>query len=310
LLGAHTVGRMEERFTGFGGRWMEHSELWNNEYFSDLFNLHWWPKFGRASGKPMYKPPNFEEPDNYPTFLNTDVSLLYDIFHFTPVDNDQHQRCVGSQDTDVNQGLVNFCPQHTGARAAFPATVIKYSHDNDAWLFAYKKAWTKLTENGNNNLRIPAQGTYTNFCMKRHPYAATGASDISCGNPHPCHQFGQCQQSTGECTNPDVTIQDHLVQMGRVTGYCDNGLFNPSCGIPNSQDPLNSVTCNQILCCFHKGDCRHGSCNWPYRHEGFNCTEMASVYALDHEVDPNADLIFGVVNGKCDAIGNCKVHLN
>eukprot|EP00808_Paulinella_micropora_P014656 g17832.t1 len=173
LLGAHTVGRAERKYSGYEGAWVYKQDILDNEYYKVLYdpNFHWYratlpnPKLGDrhffTSGE--------DSPVPWRTMLHADMSLFWDISdgycevnvygghgkaggysqYYDPKDKYNHDFSYG-QDYGYNAHYENGvmrqpreCPKNE-----WWGLLELYANDNYAWMHDFNIAWKKMQELG------------------------------------------------------------------------------------------------------------------------------------------------------------------
>lgn len=169
LLGAHTVGRGQNKFSGHHGTWVPNIEkamIWDKGFYEELVSRAWAPRNENEDNADFMAGPMGT---GFPKMmLNTDVCLLFDIDTkeknkcctninmINPVDG--KNRCGIYEDNEC-QGIDS---SHERAEAA--QAVVEFlggntrNDDSTPWYRAFTEAWTKAVINGHSEL-WPAQDT-------------------------------------------------------------------------------------------------------------------------------------------------------
>ena len=151
LLGAHTLGRGDQNFSGHPGTWVqsdEESTIFDKQFYEEVLNRGWrprqtdtdvadndWTWGGRNRGVMM---------------LNTDICLRYDIDDGSPCCTNTNENCRDNSVQNIQ------CDDSSDVRpeafAVFNEFVAGNRGDNDAFFSAFSSAWVKATENGYDSL--------------------------------------------------------------------------------------------------------------------------------------------------------------
>lgn len=152
LLGAHTLGRGHDEFSGHPGTWVQNNDesvIFDKQFYTEVVNRGWrpreldgipdndWTWGGRNRGVMM---------------LNTDICLRFDIDNVieAPCCTNTNQDC--RDDTVQNIQCEDSSAVRPEAFAAFNEFEAGRGGDNAAFFAAYSEAWAKATENGYDSL--------------------------------------------------------------------------------------------------------------------------------------------------------------
>mmetsp|Transcript_36903 Transcript_36903/g.89013 ORF Transcript_36903/g.89013 Transcript_36903/m.89013 type:complete len:445 (-) Transcript_36903:225-1559(-) len=160
LLGAHTLGRGDNRFSGHGGTWVgsdKEAEVFDNQYYKELFTNAWRP---RKMGGARQDWTTGRGHDNERVMLNTDMCLFYDTENSSPCcsrtdlfkENGQ-SRCEANADRQCSV-IGSDHPRWEAAQAVRKFLGGSSANDNN-WHFyeAFTLAWFKATLNGRTHLK-------------------------------------------------------------------------------------------------------------------------------------------------------------
>ena len=146
LMGAHTLGKGHEEFSGHEGTWVrdaEQSTVFDIQYFRETINRTWRPR-----GTPVGTNWIWGGDDRNVLMLNTDICLRFDI-----PDGDTQTCCTRSGDRrcdglDICQSSRNVRREAFDAFERFNADNNGGGRDNGPFFDAFAVAWQKATENG------------------------------------------------------------------------------------------------------------------------------------------------------------------
>lgn len=230
LLGAHTLGRGHERFSGHPGTWVQNddeSTIFDKQFYTEVVNRGWRPRVVNA-------------PDNDWTWggnnrgvmmLNTDICLRYDIDDGAPCCTNTNQDC--RDDTVQNIQCADSNIVRPEAFQAFQEFEAGRGGDNDAFFSAFSAAWVRATENGYdslNDLVDTCDGVSTQAPTAR----ATPGEPTSSPTPAPTDE--ETPIPTSDCNDVD-SFRD---RKGK-TRDCQWVQRKMKCGKYSAECP---VTCN------------------------------------------------------------------
>lgn len=170
LMGGHTLGRGNAKFSGHDGTWVntdEESTKFDKRFYTELVNRSWRPTNVPAGIDWVWRGGR----NRNVMMLNTDICLYFDI-----PDGNQQNCCTRESNRDC--GGLPQCPSATSVRPDTVAAVNSFRsgarNDNENFFYAFSKAWVAATENGHTNL----------------------TEDLdACGvSPSPCDQVGASRQ--------------------------------------------------------------------------------------------------------------------
>lgn len=149
LMGAHTLGRGDARFSGHSGTWVDtdrESTIFDKRFYTEVLNRSWRPRTTQAAtdwtwggrGRGPF------------LMLNTDICLRFDI----PDGN--NQSCCTDTSGNNCGGINRQCASSEIVRAeafnAFNNFENGGRNDNQNFYDAFAIAWKKATENGSEEL--------------------------------------------------------------------------------------------------------------------------------------------------------------
>ncbi|KAL3763098.1 hypothetical protein ACHAW5_006567 [Stephanodiscus triporus] len=157
LLGAHTIGRGHEMFSGHYGTWSQNdfeAQIFDNQYYRELVGRAWSPR-PISNDPPLSDFTTTEVDDPKPKMmLNTDACLVFDLESSGP--------CCTRTDLFKTNGESHCqtmedeqCPVYDEGNPRLEATeaVAEYAEGNANFYEAFRQAWFKATTNGNSNLK-------------------------------------------------------------------------------------------------------------------------------------------------------------
>lgn len=131
LLGAHTLGRMEARNSGFEGPWTNNPDVFDNNYFVTLTQNGWTKAVIDADHTTWVHVAD----DRQTIFLNVDMELSYNVAdeeagltNCGPIGRDGSTRCIENRDVSSH--------------------AIEFGQNQAAWLAAFAVGYKKMTEVG------------------------------------------------------------------------------------------------------------------------------------------------------------------
>lgn len=148
LMGAHTLGRGDEDFSGFHGTWVSSNNeamVFDNAYYEEVFKSSWRP---RRIDSSMEHWTTGDGEDR--VMLNTDLCLVMDIDENIPC-------CAGSSCTGSGAGMKE-CPllpanhPRSEAMEAFLEYRAEGTNNQAPFYDAFRESWGKATKVGQNNL--------------------------------------------------------------------------------------------------------------------------------------------------------------
>lgn len=149
LMGAHTLGRGDIRFSGHDGTWVDNdreSRIFNKRYYEEVVRRAWRPRQAAAGVNWTWGGNN-----RGVMMLNTDICLLFDI------PNGNNQNCCTNTNTDCrdpsiqnNQCQVadNVRPQAVAAFREFLGGGNPNNDNQEPFFSAFTTSWTLATEIG------------------------------------------------------------------------------------------------------------------------------------------------------------------
>ncbi|KAL7553883.1 hypothetical protein ACHAWF_017225 [Thalassiosira exigua] len=150
LLGGHTLGRGNIKYSGHQGTWVEEDQtvVFDNRYYKEIFDKTWRPRNMYNKGKQ-----DWTTGSGYNRMmLNTDMCLVFDV--------DAHVKQKVPCCTKLDGGCVEReaakrqCPMIGRNHYRFEAAqaVRDLRDDNDEFYESFAKAWRKVTTIGQDNL--------------------------------------------------------------------------------------------------------------------------------------------------------------
>lgn len=150
LMGAHTLGRGDEAFSGHAGTWVQSEDealIFDKGFYEEAVRRAWRP---RTNNNNIETDWTWGGRDRGTMMLNTDICLRFDI----PDGNNQNC-CTNASNGDrcrVRGEELPACDSSAGVRpeafSAFEAFRTGRGNDNTAFYAAFSDAWQKATENG------------------------------------------------------------------------------------------------------------------------------------------------------------------
>jgi hypothetical protein len=177
LMGVHTIGRAEARFSGYDGPWngLFEARRFTNSYYKSMLAAGWKPQTNPWNpAKHQWVRSDLRGRNSNEMMLNTDMCLLYDTPHNcnaaldnccawtddTPSGlNNTFTRCGGLEantaDCCFNSGSeLETCNDELDPKGAFPAgaesaaAVKLFANDEGSWLSEFITAWRVATTLG------------------------------------------------------------------------------------------------------------------------------------------------------------------
>ena len=145
LMGAHTLGRGDENFSGHAGTWVQsdaESIIFDKRFYQQAVSRGWHPR-----NTPVRTDWTWGGRNRATLMLNTDICLRFDI-----PDGDSQNCCTNTdQPRDCRDANLPQCPSSETVRPeAFSAfeTFRNSGRRNRSFYEAFSTAWEKATENG------------------------------------------------------------------------------------------------------------------------------------------------------------------
>jgi len=133
LFGAHSLGGMELKNSGFEGSWTARKTVLDNSFYKNLLNTSWRSRRNPAG--------NIQWTNGAQSMLPSDMGLVYN--------HDVNSICNGA-----NPQQMSNCGLRTDDYGLW---MQKYALDNSMWLRSFGVAFQKLQEFGNSGLRLPSR---------------------------------------------------------------------------------------------------------------------------------------------------------
>merc|ERR550539_1183404 len=134
LMGAHTLGRGDIRFSGHDGTWVDSDEesiIFDKRFYEEVLRRAWRPRQTAAGVNWTWGGNN-----RGVMMLNTDICLFYDI------PEGDNQNCPTAD---------NVRPEAIAAFREFLGGTNLNNNNNQAFYSAFSEAWVSATENGYSN---------------------------------------------------------------------------------------------------------------------------------------------------------------
>ncbi|KAL3784493.1 hypothetical protein HJC23_013636 [Cyclotella cryptica] len=164
LLGAHTIGKGHEAFSGHDGYWMPtvaDSLVFDKKYYEELI-LRTWRSRNIGTKEEDFVASTEETHEHPQMMLKADVCLLYNTDRKYPCCSKTNRFLHGVNECDWEEVLSNKkCPSYAknDSRMEAVRAVLEYlggisPNDNQGPFYkAYATAWFKATTNGHDNLK-------------------------------------------------------------------------------------------------------------------------------------------------------------
>eukprot|EP01084_Bolivina_argentea_P265791 450654_1 len=139
ILGAHTLGKTHERFSGFGTRpWVHRSFVLNNQYYQDIIDLKWSPVEVNCRSRSGCKWEWHTKSGGKTLMLNPDMAIWFGIDRFL-------NRRTGEVTCDWRT-----CPLNPSAQDLTKS----YARNNQLWLNDFADAFDFLVTSGYNRNQL------------------------------------------------------------------------------------------------------------------------------------------------------------
>jgi len=163
LLGAHTLGRGHNEFSGHKGTWVDtnaDAQVFDKQYYEEIFLNAWRPR-KRSRSNQDWTTGRASDPGNTRLMLNTDICLVHDIDDNLPCCTSPGRKYSDGQDHCIdNDAARRRCPMYGSTHSRREARDAveemlggEFPNDNNVPFYnAFEEAWRKATTVGQENL--------------------------------------------------------------------------------------------------------------------------------------------------------------